>query len=51
MLALHRAGKDIWKSGEEIMDVILEQGDVLLVQGSKEEIKKLKAMKRSKVKV
>ncbi|MBT8146730.1 MAG: SLC13 family permease [Gammaproteobacteria bacterium] len=42
VLALHRAGKDIWKAGEEIMDVILEQGDVLLVQGSKDEIKKLK---------
>jgi di/tricarboxylate transporter len=42
VLALHRAGRDIWKAGEEIMDVILEQGDVLLVQGSKDEIKKLK---------
>ena len=42
VLALHRAGKDIWKFGEEIMDVILEQGDVLLVQGSKDEIRKLK---------
>jgi len=42
VLALHRAGKDIWKPGEEIMDVILEQGDVLLVQGSKDEIMKLK---------
>jgi len=42
VLALHRAGKDIWKQGEEIMDVILEQGDVLLVQGSKDEISKLK---------
>ena len=42
VLALHRAGKDIWKPAEEIMDVILEQGDVLLVQGSKEEIRKLK---------
>lgn len=42
VLALHRAGKDIWKAGEEIMDVFLEQGDVLLVQGSKDEIKKLK---------
>jgi len=42
VLALHRAGKDIWKAGEEIMDVILEPGDVLLVQGSKDEIKKLK---------
>jgi di/tricarboxylate transporter len=42
VLALHRAGKDIWKPAEEIMDVILEQGDVLLVQGSKEDIGKLK---------
>jgi len=42
VLALHREGKDIWKPAEEIMDVILEQGDVLLVQGSKEEISKLK---------
>jgi di/tricarboxylate transporter len=42
VLALHREGKDIWTPAEEIMDVILEQGDVLLVQGSKEEISKLK---------
>lgn len=42
VLALHRAGKDIWKPAEEIMDVILEQGDVLLVQGSRDEIRKLK---------
>ena len=42
VLALHRAGKDIWKPSEEIMDVTLEPGDVLLVQGSKDEITKLK---------
>lgn len=42
VLALHRAGKDIWKPHEEIMDVVLEQGDVLLVQGDKESIRKLK---------
>ena len=42
VLALHRAGKDIWKVHEEIMDVTLEQGDVLLVQGDKENIRKLK---------
>ena len=42
VLALHRAGKDIWKPSEEIMDVTLEQGDVLLVQGAKDDIRKLK---------
>lgn len=42
VLALHRAGRDIWKAHEEIMDVTLEQGDVLLVQGEKENIRKLK---------
>lgn len=42
VLALHRAGKDIWRANEEIMDVTLEQGDVLLVQGEKDKIHKLK---------
>ena len=42
VLGLHRAGRDIWKPSEEIMDVTLEQGDVLLVQGNKDEIHKLK---------
>lgn len=42
VLGLHRAGRDIWKPSEEIMDVTLEQGDVLLVQGNKDEIRKLK---------
>lgn len=42
VLGLHRAGKDIWKASEEIMDVTLAQGDVLLVQGNKDEIRKLK---------
>ncbi len=42
VLGLHRAGKDIWKQSEEIMDVTLEQGDVMLVQGNKDEIRKLK---------
>lgn len=42
VLGLHRAGKDIWKPSEEIMDVKLEPGDVLLVQGDKDEITKLK---------
>lgn len=42
VLGLHRAGRDIWKRSVEIMDVTLEQGDVLLVQGNKDEIRKLK---------
>lgn len=42
VLALHRAGKDIWKPHEEIMDVTLESGDVLLVQGARDDIRKLK---------
>ena len=42
VLGLHRAGRDIWKASEEIMDVTLEQGDVMLVQGNKDEIRKLK---------
>lgn len=42
VLALHRAGKDIWKAHEEIMDVSLEPGDVLLVQGNTKHIHKMK---------
>ncbi len=42
VLALHRAGRDIWKAGEDIQDVILRQGDILLVQGPREQIAALK---------
>ncbi len=42
VLALHRAGKDIWHTKEEIHEVILQPGDVLLVQGPKEQIGTLK---------
>ncbi|MCZ6889475.1 MAG: SLC13 family permease [Gammaproteobacteria bacterium] len=42
-LALHRHGKDVWKPHEEIGDVLLAQGDVLLVQGPREEIGRLKS--------
>jgi len=42
VLALHRQGRDIWKPDEEITDVTLEQGDILLVQGDSENIKKMK---------
>ena len=42
VLALHRAGRDIWRPTEEIYEVILQPGDVLLVQGAKEQIKNIK---------
>ena len=42
VLALHRAGKDIWRPREDIEDVILQPGDILLVQGSREQIAGLK---------
>ena len=37
-LALHRGGEDIWRAREEIQDVILQPGDVLLVQGPKDQM-------------
>lgn len=42
VLALHREGKDILRPGEEIKEVYLQVGDVLLVQGSKEQISSIK---------
>ncbi|MCZ6658834.1 MAG: SLC13 family permease [Gammaproteobacteria bacterium] len=42
VLALHRAGKDIWRPREDIEDVILQPGDILLVQGPREQIAELK---------
>ncbi len=42
VLALHRAGKDIWHASEEIQEVILQPADILLVQGSREQIGNLK---------
>jgi di/tricarboxylate transporter len=42
VLALHRAGRDIWRATEEIQDVMLQQGDILLVQGPREQIAALK---------
>ena len=42
VLALHRAGKDVWQAREEIHEVILQPGDVLLVQGPKEQLSSLK---------
>ncbi|MXY53115.1 MAG: SLC13 family permease [Gammaproteobacteria bacterium] len=42
VLALHRRGKDIWQPHEEIQDVVLVQGDVMLVQGPRNQIRRLK---------
>ena len=42
VIALHRAGKDIWRPKEEIYEVILNPGDVLLVQGPRDQLKRLK---------
>jgi di/tricarboxylate transporter len=42
VLALHRAGKDIWRASENIQEVILQPADILLVQGSREQISVLK---------
>lgn len=42
VLALHRGEKDMWRAKEEIQDVILQTGDVLLVQGAADQILELK---------
>ncbi len=42
VLALHRAGKDIWDAKQEIQEVLLQPADILLVQGSREQIASLK---------
>ena len=42
VLALHRAGKDVWRATEEIYEVILQPGDLLLVQGPKDQLQRLK---------
>lgn len=42
VLALHRGGKEVWRAKEEIQDVILEQGDILLVQGPRDQLIQLK---------
>ena len=42
VLALHRAGLDIWDANQEIQEVLLQPADILLVQGSREQIANLK---------
>jgi di/tricarboxylate transporter len=41
-LALHRPGRAVWSPGQDIADVVLRNGDVLLVQGAREQIASLK---------
>jgi len=42
VLALHRAGEEIWRPREELHDVMLQPGDVLLVQGPSTRVAELK---------
>jgi di/tricarboxylate transporter len=42
VLAVHRPGEDILRANEEIQDVSLTPGDVLLVQGPRDQISELK---------
>ena len=42
VVALHRRGRDIWPLHQEIQDVVLAQGDVLLVKGPPQGIRRLK---------
>jgi di/tricarboxylate transporter len=42
VLGLHRRGRNIWSPHDEIHDVRLMQGDVLLVQGPRNQIRRLK---------
>ena len=43
VLALHRAGQELWDPKENIEDVVLEAGDVLLIQGPREQLLSLKS--------
>ena len=42
VLGLHRRGRNIWPPSNEIQDVRLVQGDVMLVQGPRNQIRRLK---------
>ena len=42
VLGLHRAGEEIWRPREELHDVVLQPGDVLLVQGPSTRVAELK---------
>lgn len=42
VLALHRAGKEIWQKGAEMHDIELAVGDILLIQGKRKSVTGLK---------
>jgi di/tricarboxylate transporter len=42
VLALHRGDKDLWHAKEEIQQVVLQTGDVMLVQGPADQISSIK---------
>lgn len=42
VLALHRGGEDVLRRHEEIQQVVLQAGDILLVQGAKEQVSAIK---------
>jgi len=42
VLALHRAGKEIWQKGADMKDVELAVGDILLIQGERKSVTELK---------
>jgi len=42
VLALHRQGRAVWSGGSELADILLQESDVLLIQGSKEQVAALK---------
>ncbi len=42
VLALHRAGREIWQKGTEMKDIELANGDILLIQGEHHRVAALK---------
>ena len=42
VLALHRAGREIWQKGAEMKDIELANGDILLIQGEHHRVGALK---------
>ena len=42
VLALHRAGKEIWQKGADMKDIELAVGDILLIQGDRKSVTELK---------
>ena len=42
VLALHRAGKEIWQKGADMKDLELAVGDILLIQGERKSVSELK---------